>query len=175
MFFGWASRAHSTQGYAQKAHGDFNGCNIFAECCRKHDSVSEWLRRWTRNPLGSAREGSNPFAVALVLHVLLNAWPGAMGRSISAHCAYLLQQYRSRGWQGLDEILYLQLSQLRQRTCLALLFHCGGFDKPTFLPRRPEENNKYAHAGSRTRVTSMGGLYDAVTLHALVWGWETKK
>ena len=26
---------------------------------------------------------------------------------------------------------------------------------------------KYAHAGSRTRVTSMGGLYDAVTLHAL--------
>ena len=25
-----------------------------------------------------------------------------------------------------------------------------------------------AHAGSRTRVTSMGGLYDAATLHALV-------
>ena len=30
------------------------------------DSVSEWLRRWTRNPLGSAREGSNPFAVVFV-------------------------------------------------------------------------------------------------------------
>ena len=28
------------------------------------DTVSEWLRRWTRNPLGSAREGSNPFGVA---------------------------------------------------------------------------------------------------------------
>jgi hypothetical protein len=27
------------------------------------DTVSEWLRRWTRNPLGSAREGSNPFGV----------------------------------------------------------------------------------------------------------------
>ena len=27
---------------------------------------------------------------------------------------------------------------------------------------------KYAHAGSRTRVTSMGGLYDAATPHALV-------
>ena len=26
---------------------------------------------------------------------------------------------------------------------------------------------KHAHAGSRTRVTSMGGLYDAATLHAL--------
>ena len=25
--------------------------------------MSEWLRRWTRNPLGSAREGSNPFGV----------------------------------------------------------------------------------------------------------------
>ena len=27
---------------------------------------------------------------------------------------------------------------------------------------------KFAHAGSRTRVTSMGGLYDAATLHALL-------
>ena len=27
------------------------------------DTVSEWLRRWTRNPLGSARRGSNPLAV----------------------------------------------------------------------------------------------------------------
>ena len=25
--------------------------------------VAEWLRRWTRNPLGSARRGSNPLAV----------------------------------------------------------------------------------------------------------------
>lgn len=29
------------------------------------DTVSEWLRRWTRNPLGSARKGSNPFGVVL--------------------------------------------------------------------------------------------------------------
>ena len=27
--------------------------------------MSEWLRRWTRNPLGSARKGSNPFGVVL--------------------------------------------------------------------------------------------------------------
>ena len=27
------------------------------------DSVSEWLRRWTRNPLGSARRGSNPLTI----------------------------------------------------------------------------------------------------------------
>ena len=30
-----------------------------------NDSVTEWLRRWTRNPLGSARKGSNPLGVAL--------------------------------------------------------------------------------------------------------------
>ena len=30
-----------------------------------HDSVFEWLRRWTRNPLGSARRDSNPLAVAV--------------------------------------------------------------------------------------------------------------
>ena len=35
------------------------------------DSVSERLRRWTRNPLGSARRGSNPLAVDyLPLHQL---------------------------------------------------------------------------------------------------------
>ena len=26
----------------------------------EHVVVAEWLRRWTRNPLGSARAGSNP-------------------------------------------------------------------------------------------------------------------
>ena len=31
----------------------------------------------------------------------------------------------------------------------------------------------HAHAGSRTRVTSMGGLYDAATLRALVPGVRT--
>ena len=29
------------------------------------DTVSEWLRRWTRNPLGSARRGSNPLGVVM--------------------------------------------------------------------------------------------------------------
>ena len=28
------------------------------------DEVAEWLRRWTANPLGSARVGSNPIFVA---------------------------------------------------------------------------------------------------------------
>ena len=30
---------------------------------RRHDEVAEWLRRWTANPLGSARVGSNPILV----------------------------------------------------------------------------------------------------------------
>ena len=36
--------------------------------CPQHhqDSVSERLRRWTRNPLGSARRGSNPLAVEIL-------------------------------------------------------------------------------------------------------------
>ena len=36
----------------------------------KSGGLSEWLRRWTRNPLGSARVGSNPAAVDLLLHVI---------------------------------------------------------------------------------------------------------
>ena len=35
---------------------------ILATCS---DEVAEWLRRWTANPLGSARVGSNPILVAL--------------------------------------------------------------------------------------------------------------
>ena len=31
------------------------------------DTVSERLRRWTRNPLGSARRGSNPLGVAMLV------------------------------------------------------------------------------------------------------------
>ncbi len=29
------------------------------------DEVAEWLRRWTANPMGSARVGSKPIFVAL--------------------------------------------------------------------------------------------------------------
>ena len=31
------------------------------------DEVAEWLRRWTANPLGSARVGSNPILVDVLL------------------------------------------------------------------------------------------------------------
>ena len=32
---------------------------------RLYDEVAEWLRRWTANPLGSARVGSNPILVEI--------------------------------------------------------------------------------------------------------------
>ena len=35
--------------------------------------------------------------------------------------------------------------------------------------RRCLADKEHAHAGSRTRVTSMGGLYDAATLRALMF------
>ena len=44
-------------------------CMYFVQVMIEHDSVSEWLRRWTRNPLGSARVGSNPIAVDFCLEV----------------------------------------------------------------------------------------------------------
>ena len=31
-----------------------------------NDGVAEWLRRWTANPLGSARVGSNPIPVGIL-------------------------------------------------------------------------------------------------------------
>ena len=41
------------------------GCRVKLPALRWHDTVSERLRRWTRNPLGSARRGSNPLGVVL--------------------------------------------------------------------------------------------------------------
>ena len=35
------------------------------------DEVAEWLRRWTANPMGSARVGSNPILVGLFYNVFL--------------------------------------------------------------------------------------------------------
>jgi hypothetical protein len=40
------------------------------------DEVAEWLRRWTANPMGSARVGSNPILVgnlfSIAIHKLQN-------------------------------------------------------------------------------------------------------
>ena len=36
-----------------------------------NDTVSEWLRRWTRNLLGSARVGSNPTGVDFTSSLVL--------------------------------------------------------------------------------------------------------
>ena len=39
---------------------------------RNVDEVAEWLRRWTANPLGSARVGSNPIFVDSFLNLDLH-------------------------------------------------------------------------------------------------------
>ena len=35
--------------------------------CGHGDEVAEWLRRWTANPMGSARVGLNPILIVLFL------------------------------------------------------------------------------------------------------------
>uniref|UniRef100_K1Q8N4 Plexin-A4 n=1 Tax=Magallana gigas TaxID=29159 RepID=K1Q8N4_MAGGI len=37
----------------------------------RQDEVAEWLRRWTANPLGSPRVGSNPILVDCTGYVIL--------------------------------------------------------------------------------------------------------
>ena len=61
-------------GPQKKALGVLWEC--FTSQCRDlaEDTVSEWLRRWARNPLGSARKGSNPFGVD-VCACCLCPWP----------------------------------------------------------------------------------------------------
>ena len=41
--------------------------NFYVYIERARDTVAEWLRRWTANPMCSARVGSNPIGVVLLL------------------------------------------------------------------------------------------------------------
>ena len=56
--------------WGNNVHGYDNWMTPLAQ-----DEVAEWLRRWTANPLGSARVGSNPI---LVDAFLLSKWDGHM-------------------------------------------------------------------------------------------------
>ena len=49
----------------------------FGNTSQSQDEVAEWLRRWTANPLCSARVGSNP-----ILVVWLSLWPSAVAQLV---------------------------------------------------------------------------------------------
>ena len=56
---------------------------VWFVCCARgcgNDTVSERLRRWTRNPLGSARRGSNPLGVVLLFLVMGGFAAGVLGK-----------------------------------------------------------------------------------------------
>ena len=41
---------------------------VYIDRIKSLDEVAEWLRRWTANPLGSPRVGSNPILVVSFLN-----------------------------------------------------------------------------------------------------------
>ena len=57
-----------------------------------NDTVSERLRRWTRNPLGSARRGSNPLGVVFCAM--------RVSRIVAKASAHELHEYRRFAWRG---------------------------------------------------------------------------
>ena len=78
-------------GPQKKALGVLREC--FTSQCRSlaEDTVFEWLRRWSRNPLGSAHRSSNPLGVD-VCACCLCPWPNkvsgleeAVGHQPPAH------------------------------------------------------------------------------------------
>ena len=52
-----------------KLHGNI----FFSEMITEVDEVAEWLRRWTANPMGSARVGSNPILVEIFFQTIFSA------------------------------------------------------------------------------------------------------
>ena len=80
--------------HLSQSKGEWLVCCVHKSICQKlrnlyaYDSVSERLRRWTRNPLGSARRGSNPLGVVLLPPLLpVNAVAQAIARPSSSTIA----------------------------------------------------------------------------------------
>ena len=79
------------------------------------DDVAEWLRRWTANPMCSAREGSNPFVIGLFSFLII---PGCDFPPFSTNLQYGNPQGNGQGqktlprWPEFDEEFqtYLKLS-----------------------------------------------------------------
>ena len=79
------------------------------------------------------------------------AWP-ALGAQLGGGVVF---EPRFRRWSQLGPTCAGGMHQLQADTCS----QCR--NKPLL------ESQQNVHAGSRARVTIMGGLYDAATLHAL--------
>ena len=54
------------------------------------DIMAEWLRRWTANPLGSARAGSNPADVAFLS--LMVQWLGFVSFTHAARVRFPVRE-----------------------------------------------------------------------------------
>ena len=54
------------------------------------DYMAEWLRRWTANPLGSARAGSNPADVAFLS--LMVQWLGFVSFTHAARVRFPVRE-----------------------------------------------------------------------------------
>ena len=118
--------------------------------------------------MGSPRVGSIPASARLVCFLGFLGFPCFRGGVGGGGLGYgLLSRWGHPAWVRfpLLAILSCALAVLTFRATRAVV--------GCYIWSRPFGN---AHAGSRTRVTSMGGLYDTATLHApwhAVWiGWS---
>ena len=63
VWYAAAAVALGAAGCLQQGGGRPHAQVIANQALLQQDTLSEWLRRWTRNPLGSARRGSYPLGV----------------------------------------------------------------------------------------------------------------
>ena len=57
--------------------------------------VAEWLRRWTRNPLGSARAGSNPADCVHFFHTWIQGQPPYSSAEQLERCLWIICSFQS--------------------------------------------------------------------------------
>ena len=122
--------------------------------------MSERLRRWTRNPLGSARRGSNPLGVAPYELFVPTIYPGdtaaivhasnpSPGTAKGTWCSGITPAQHAGG-PGFNPQRVHVLAAVTSKTCTGL------------KPRMWQQGGSAwqdASAGNRTRVTSMATMY----------------
>ena len=86
------------------------GLHLYYTCLQTRNGtyavVAEWLRRWTRNPLGSARTGSNPVgSESFGVYFILLAFYG-LSINVDIACTFVASMVSNlasrvfKGWRG---------------------------------------------------------------------------
>ena len=134
------------------------------------DEVAEWLRRWTANPLGSARVGSNPIFVVSFFELE----PPFMYLAIS--CLYCLEQIQClnsntralKGQQGYRYFLHIKPTDSQKNMwAWQLLYYAVTRIRTWVVAATTRSTNHYTITASTLTDSNVDFFYDTLVYENL--------